>query len=831
MPAYTSQRTGNWNVASGAGTSPWYDAGTQTALNAVPVSGDTVTVAAGHTVTVPDAYAAVCGDSPAGAGVVLQINGNLTVGGGTSGSIRVKGSADMSGNSQALTVLAGATYTIDGTGNVGQSYTVAVGYQSALLLAGTSGAARATITSDLSGGASPGSITPKTGGFRGGRIESAWGAFSNLGNSGANGLATDFASFLGTVADWKCLFSDTTVANCGTFLFSSGAPAGSRMEITRTTFSGSLGTYSCEFNCVTPTSGGTLQVTNSSFDKMVSFDAQGGLSCTGNYLSNGYRTIGATTWLSFTGNFARIVSDNIGGQQYPLAGDAVGNYWFGDAGMLNWHGVGVSADQDVLIDGNVFEAPGSDQGGDLVMPGIPAGGASRTLTVTRNLALPNTAGESIGKFVSPIGSGTYTLAVEHNTITTTNALAAGESGVATYGETFAGRAGLYSSVRSNIAYTPAGRNPGQIFYRSNTNTVADVVANTAGSVNLGHNAGNNLISATGGGVRAVYGPGYCDESPAGGVAMFSSTTGIGTGDVLAAPAFVDPARNLGKWGQTNQSTDGSVSAALTKLSADPTRIADLLSYVRAGFRPTASAYNGATYSGDAATTDAAGTALTGTVGAMAYFAPGPVVATTYTLSGPTSGMVNAASTNFTVTPDGTTSGTVTPASTGAGTFSPTSLTWTGDSVAKTFTYTPTSTAGSPHSISITSSPVLAYSGSPIAYAVTGPLAAGTASFVTSGTGGISVSATDATNGTAPYAHQWQRSITSGAGFTDLAGKTALTATDATASAGILYYYRLKYTDSAGTPAVIYSGEVPAQLYSGGPIWTGPSNIFNGGLVR
>jgi hypothetical protein len=82
------------------------------------------------------------------------------------------------------------------------------------------------------------------------------------------------------------------------------------------------------------------------------------------------------------------------------------------------------------------------------------------------------------------------------------------------------------------------------------------------------------------------------------------------------------------------------------------------------------------------------------------------VATSYTLTGPTNGTVNSTSTNFTVTPNGTYTGTITPASTGAGTFSPTSLTWTGDAVSKTFTYTPTSTSGSPHTISVTSSPVI-----------------------------------------------------------------------------------------------------------------------------
>lgn len=81
-------------------------------------------------------------------------------------------------------------------------------------------------------------------------------------------------------------------------------------------------------------------------------------------------------------------------------------------------------------------------------------------------------------------------------------------------------------------------------------------------------------------------------------------------------------------------------------------------------------------------------------------------ATAYTFTGPGSGVVNAASTVFTLTPNGTYTGTITPASTGLGTFSPTSLTWAADASAKTFTYTPTTTAGSPHTISTTSSPAL-----------------------------------------------------------------------------------------------------------------------------
>lgn len=87
------------------------------------------------------------------------------------------------------------------------------------------------------------------------------------------------------------------------------------------------------------------------------------------------------------------------------------------------------------------------------------------------------------------------------------------------------------------------------------------------------------------------------------------------------------------------------------------------------------------------------------------FSATDAVATSYTFTGPTVGAVNSASI-FTVTPNNNYTGTITPASTGAGTFSPTSLTWSGDATAKTFTYTPSSTTGSPHIISVTSSPTL-----------------------------------------------------------------------------------------------------------------------------
>jgi hypothetical protein len=95
----------------------------------------------------------------------------------------------------------------------------------------------------------------------------------------------------------------------------------------------------------------------------------------------------------------------------------------------------------------------------------------------------------------------------------------------------------------------------------------------------------------------------------------------------------------------------------------------------------------------------------------------PPPATSYTFTGPSSGLVNTASTNFTVTPNGPATETVTPATDGAGSFTPSSVTFDGTAAAKTFTYTPTSTAGTPHTLSVTDGGSLT-DPAPLDYAVT-----------------------------------------------------------------------------------------------------------------
>jgi hypothetical protein len=94
---------------------------------------------------------------------------------------------------------------------------------------------------------------------------------------------------------------------------------------------------------------------------------------------------------------------------------------------------------------------------------------------------------------------------------------------------------------------------------------------------------------------------------------------------------------------------------------------------------------------------AAGTEFTGTLSG------GTPSATTYAASPTSTNDVVGSPVTIALTPNGTYSGTVTPSS-ATGTFSPTTLTWSGTSDMKSFTYTPASTGTK--TIAFASSPQL-----------------------------------------------------------------------------------------------------------------------------
>lgn len=200
-------------------------------------------------------------------------------------------------------------------------------------------------------------------------------------------------------------------------------------------------------------------------------------------------------------------------------------------------------------------------------------------------------------------------------------------------------------------------------------------------------------------------------------------------------------------------------------------------------------------------------------------------ATSYTLAGPPGSLVSVASTNFTVTPNGIYTGTITPASTGAGTFSPTSLAYSSSAAPKTFTYTPSSTTGSPHTISTTSSPALTNPTS-ISYAVASvALTAGAITLTSVGDTITTMTASVATNGTPTYTYQWYRSTVSAfvPGASNLvAGATSTTLNDTGLVNGVTYHYKVIVTDSAAATAtylqVAASPAKPVSIILIGDSW-------------
>lgn len=96
MAVFTSQRSGSWSRTSNNADSPWYDAGTQTALATIPRDNtDSVVLAAGHIVLMDDATAYADPTSKSGLlGMTIQGHatapGELKFASGSNGFLRIK---------------------------------------------------------------------------------------------------------------------------------------------------------------------------------------------------------------------------------------------------------------------------------------------------------------------------------------------------------------------------------------------------------------------------------------------------------------------------------------------------------------------------------------------------------------------------------------------------------------------------------------------------------------------------------------------------------------------------------------------------------------------
>lgn len=280
----------------------------------------------------------------------------------------------------------------------------------------------------------------------------------------------------------------------------------------------------------------------------------------------------------------------------PTAGDAFAIY----QSYYNVHWGFPILGTSYLVTNNTFEQTGTDSNGDLFTgskPNVCTGSATFITTITGNLSLPSASLDNPGVTtgVGACTSPNYQYFGNHNTF-----YAGGQSGLAV-AEGGAGSAGTIQQWQDTITWnvggiafqtSPSGFGLGQ-FVMTNVGSTSPAT----GQVLLAdHNGKFNLLAGRAG-------------TPGGGYDISSPGTGsFGTGDVVGDPQFVDPNRNMWKFGLSVGCTGSRMPAiqcvldGISKMN-DPTgynpafSISALNTYVRAGFQPTNRAYCGAAHDG------------------------------------------------------------------------------------------------------------------------------------------------------------------------------------------------------------------------------------------
>lgn len=206
------------------------------------------------------------------------------------------------------------------------------------------------------------------------------------------------------------------------------------------------------------------------------------------------------------------------------------------------------------------------------------------------------------------------------------------------------------------------------------------------------------------------------------------------------------------------------------------------------------------------------------------------VATTYTAPPSPTAIAAGSTTTATVTPDNPYTGTITGTPSGSAStgLAPVTLTFAASAAPQSASWTPT--VNGTLTIAWTNGGSLTNPANGTITVSAAPLTAGAAAFDSCGPAGgsafVKMTATDATGGTPTYAYQWQRKTGSGGTYSNLtngsgvSGATTRSLTDGSATAGNDYFYRLNFTDSAGTPAAASSGGAEAQVYTGGALTGG-----------
>jgi hypothetical protein len=545
MTAWASTQAGDWSDSSENDTSPWYDDDAQSALATVPGNGDTVEI--DHNVNVDvDTTVGTTPDNDS-TDAILVDTGILTVNTGV--TLTCRGRLYVSG--ATFTMEAGSSLILDSSQHASLTPVYRLDSASAANSFNFNGTSGSHVSVSGYNDTYRGAVELNS--WTTGNLTATYTDFEDL-DTGSN---YGFGSYIyngPALSITHCTFTDCSrlqfrqIAASADFVFTDNVCSGT----------GSSDSY---FSAPAPSGGATRTFS----DNVIDFAGNASWSLPGTTISQSYFHQG----LIF-GNAADsagdvedcfIRSDSTTTTAVTTRKGLKDSFVLKDSATGNHFVNCITADRALEYSGNILEFTGTANDGDGFMASSVA--ATNTATIKNNIVLPNSGGVTSSTLLSCLGVASWDADVYHNTACVKESLF--------YGEGYVGHAGIIANAKSNLWWVPSGETGYAGVRKANDSTpIQDGIT----PANYDYNWHWNLAagSETGG----------FNDNDADSPDMFSTVptnSNGGSGD----PQFVDATRDLGSWGSTEESTDGSVAAALAVLQADTSKIPELVTWVKAGF--------------------------------------------------------------------------------------------------------------------------------------------------------------------------------------------------------------------------------------------------------
>jgi len=379
---------------------------------------------------------------------------------------------------------------------------------------GTSGN-RCTISSNAAGG----NFYMFPGGTGDGRLQVEYCDFIRMGSATRDAIWSKLATGT-TVEPYTYYVRNCTFTDCGRYYFTGGLNGDDILEIADTKFSGGTGAHDLYLNTTgEDVTTGTRQMLRCSFEQETYFLNAFGFtvdSCMFNDRAIMTDLIGGTVKNS-------LILIRVGADSTNLwAASVQKNILVEDRPIVNTHGWSMSAEEPATWSDNILEAQG-DGAGDYVFPDTNIGVMQHA--ITGMLVLPNSRGACSGSwFAWLVNEPLMQVSVEHCTYFTGDN---NETGVKV-GESYAGHAGMISSLKSNIAWNSS---PGNGLAFKYVRMAASAIQDTVNAADADYNCGFNLDTGELKGYQNV------DKQNS----LWSSGTG-GANDIDADPQFTDVSR-------------------------------------------------------------------------------------------------------------------------------------------------------------------------------------------------------------------------------------------------------------------------------------------------